>query len=164
MELVRRILSRPGGISKPYSAAGRDARIARAGFYVVLSVLLPAVMIVGGCSFSEVNESTPPPPAPGEKVVLVDLTGKEWDITTAVWKYGLDVEGFEYGLGPMAIKPIIEPEMLSPGNVGYPPDNATFLVVGTTVNGDTRAYDIFGIFRNEVVDDYVGEAPLAVTY
>jgi hypothetical protein len=121
-------------------------------------------MIAGGCSFTDVNESSPPPPAPGEKVVLVDLTGKEWDITTAVWKYGFDVEGFEFGLGPRAIPPITEPDMLFPGELGYPPDNESFLVVGTSVSGDARAYDIFGIFRNEVVDDYVGEAPLAVTY
>jgi hypothetical protein len=131
---------------------------------VWLLVFLSTALSLGGCSFSEVSESTPPPPDPGDPVLLVDLTGKTWDISTAVWKYGFEVERFEFGLGPMAIKPILNPQMLSPGDELYPEDNKTFDVIGTSIGADSRAYGLMVIVRHEVIDDHVGDAPLAVTY
>ena len=59
---------------------------------------------------------------------------------------------------------MIEPAMLSPGETGYPISEGTFLVIGTSINGDTRAYGRFDIVSSEVVDDYIGGVPLAVAY
>jgi hypothetical protein len=41
------------------------------------------------------------------------------DVTYAVNHYGFLPEGFKFGLGPFAIKPILEPSFLSPGDPGY---------------------------------------------
>jgi hypothetical protein len=122
--------------------------------------LVAAAPVLGGCSFTEVNEEE----TPIEPVVLIDETGKKWDVTSAVNKYGFEVDRFEFGLGPRAIRPLIEPEMLSPGDSGYPSDDAPFLVIGTAINGDARAYGKLDISAHEVVDEIVGGAPVAVAY
>jgi hypothetical protein len=131
-------------------------------FFALLTMVVAAA-VLGGCSFTEVTEDTEEPPVP-DPVVLVDQTGKEWDITTAVWKYGFEVGRFEFGLGPLAIRPLIEPEMLSPGDLGYPGDDEPSLVIGVSINGDVRAYGKLALHINEVADDYIGGAPLAVAY
>jgi len=129
---------------------------------VAFALLTTAVLAValGGCSFTEVNEEESVP----ERVLLTDQTGKEWDISTAVRKYGFEVDRFEFGLGPRAIRPLIEPEMLSPGDFGYPADDEPFLVIGVSVNKDDRAYGKTDLIKNEIVDEYIGGAPLAVAY
>lgn len=149
--------------SKPNSPTARARSISSpAGGLLYLSLLaaLAAALISSGCSFSEVttDETTAKP------IVLVDQTGKEWDVTSAVRKYGFEIKRFEFGLGPYAIEPMIEPAMLSPGETGYPTSEGTFLVLGTSINGDTRAYGRFDIVSSEVVDDYIGGVPLAVAY
>ena len=131
-------------------------------FFALLTAVVAAAFL-GGCSFTEVTEDTEKQPVP-DPVVLTDQTGKEWDITTAVWKYGFEVERFEFGLGPRAIRPLIEPEMLSPGDFGYPADDAPFLVIGVSINKDDRAYGKMDLIKNEIVDEYIGGAPVAVAY
>jgi hypothetical protein len=123
-------------------------------------VVVFAAPVLGGCSFTEVKEEE----TPIEPVILIDETGKRWDVTTAVNKYGFEVDRFESGLGPRAIEPLIEPEMLSPGDSGYPAGDAPFPVIGTTINGDARAYGKLDLTDNEIVDDWVGEAPVVVAY
>jgi hypothetical protein len=128
-------------------------------FFTLLAVAMVAAALAG-CSFTEVNEDVSAP----ERVILTDQTGKEWDVTTAVHKYGFEVDRFEFGLGPRAIRPLIEPEMLSPGDLGYPADDAPFLVIGVSIDQDDRAYGKMDLTKNEVVDEFIGEAPVAVAY
>jgi hypothetical protein len=146
--------------SKSISIARSRNRFADGAVFFLVLFVLAAAVVLGGCSFTEVNneESTP------ETVVLVDQTGMEWDVSTAIWKYGFEVERFEFGLGPRAIEPILEPEMLSPGDRNYPGDDATFLVIGAAINGDVRAYGKFDVIQNEVVDEYIGGTAVAVAY
>ena len=146
--------------SKSISTARSRDRLADGAIFFFLLFVLAVAVILGGCSFTDVNneETTPEP------VVLVDQTGMEWDITTAIWKYGFEVARFEFGLGPRAIQPILEPEMLSPGDRNYPANDATFPVIGVVINGDVRAYGKFDIIQNEVVDDNIGGTPVAVAY
>lgn len=144
-------------------ARGRTEGRSRIAGLLVLFIPLTAVVVsvvLGGCSFSEVTDER----VTSEPVVLVDQTGKEWDITTAVWKYGFEVERFEFGLGPKAILPLLDPVMLSPGERNYPADDETFLVIGTAIEGDVRAYGKFDIIQNEVVDEFIGGTPVAVAY
>lgn len=123
-----------------------------------------------GCSYSEVDVEEDLPvdveivEESSEPVILVDRTGKEWDVTTAVHKYGFKLKLFEYGLGPYAIRPVLDAEMLSRSMPGYPGDEDEFPVVGIAFNGDVRSYGIIDIVRNEVVDEYIGGVPLAVAY
>jgi hypothetical protein len=121
------------------------------------------LLVIAGCSVSEVEVLERPAGEAGP-VVIVDQTGKEWDVSTAVHEYGFDVSGFEFGLGPYAIPPLIEPPLLSPGDRDYPPDDETFLALGASINGDARAYGKLDIVRHEVVDEFIGGVPVAVAY
>ena len=70
---------------------------------------------------------------------------------------------FQYGLGPNAIPPINNPKFLSPGDKDYPSDNATFLVLGITIEGESRTYPMSVLGQHEVVNDWFGNTPVAVT-
>lgn len=125
---------------------------------VVLAVLF--LFVLDGCSFSELNVEEEPIAA----ITITDVDGKVWDITTAVVKYGFVAEEFDFGLGKNFIVPLDHPRLVGPGDRGYPSDEATFLVVGTNINGDVRAYGQLDIIRNEVVNETIGEAHVAVSY
>jgi len=99
-----------------------------------------------------------------ERIFIVDHTNKRWDITHAVKTYGFEPNKFQFGLGPNAIRPILNPEMLSPGEEGYPSDDRSFIVQGASVNDYTRAYPLDIMSRHEVVDEQFGETYVAVAY
>lgn len=101
---------------------------------------------------------------PGEKVYITDRTGKKWDVTHAVEKYGFDTKNFQYGLGPFAITPINASEMLSSGEPGYPADNSSEAIIGLNIEGNARAYPIRLLSQHEVVNDRVGGKDVAVLY
>lgn len=71
---------------------------------------------------------------------------------------------FQFGLGPNAIRPILTPKMLSPGDTDYPDDEADFLVLGTTLNDGTRSYSIIDLTRHEIADEKFGNLHVAVAY
>lgn len=137
-----------------------------------LVIVFGACLVVGvACKDSIVvlplSDEVKPPARPvqeHEKVFIVDLTGKRWDVTHAVNQYGFLPEKFEFGLGPDAIPPILEPRMLSPGEEGYPEDSAGFPVMGTEINGESRAYPLTVMSRHEIVDELFGEQHVAVAY
>ena len=130
-----------------------------------LSIVLfaAAVIFVAGCS-SITEEELPLADVQreGDTIFIVDQTGKKWDVTHAVEQYGFDAGQFEFGLGPDAIKPIIGSGMLSPGDPFYPSDDGTFLVIGTTIGGESRAYPIHVLNSHEIVDDNFGDVHVAV--
>ncbi len=64
-------------------------------------------------------------PGSGDKIYITDRTGKKWNVTHATENYGFETGNFQYGLGPFAITPINNPEMISPGEPGSPDDNST---------------------------------------
>jgi hypothetical protein len=98
------------------------------------------------------------------KVLIEDNTGKRWDVTHAEAKYGMEPAEFQFGLGPFAIKPILNPKMLSPGDPGYPFDNETFLVLATQINNDSRAYSIRVMSYHEIADEKFADVHVAVAY
>jgi hypothetical protein len=99
-----------------------------------------------------------------DEVSIVDRTGKGWDISYGVNELGLDPERFQYGLGPFAITPIVEPEMLSVGDPGYPDRTSSARVIGIERSGDARAYPISVLRRHEIADDVIAGEALAVGY
>jgi len=99
-----------------------------------------------------------------EAVFITDRTGRKWDITHAVVRYNLEKGNFNYGLGPDAIQPVNSPDFLSPQDNGYPADDSGERVIGIEIEGDARAYPITPLSRHEVVNDYVGQSHVAVTY
>ena len=78
--------------------------------------------------------------------------------------YGMEPHLFQYGLGPYAIRPILDPNILSQGDLGYPKDNDPFLVIGTEIKNDARAYPIEVMSYIEVVDEKIGNTYVAVAY
>jgi hypothetical protein len=121
-------------------------------------LILMIVLIYTGCS-----NMTSPPPGPlqvfqlDNKIFIKDLTGKDWDVTHAVEQYHFNAGGFQYGLGPNAIRPILNPVLLSPEQAGFPNASNTFLVIGIEVNGDARAYPISILTDHEVANDRFGK-------
>ena len=71
---------------------------------------------------------------------------------------------FSAGWGINAIPAIISPVMLSEGDVGYPARDATFFVLGVSLNGLPRAYSIEALERHEVVNEQFGDSYVAVAY
>ncbi|MFQ5602739.1 MAG: hypothetical protein ACE5HS_05670 [bacterium] len=112
------------------------------------------------------DEVTPGEPVETDttKIFIVDRTGKRWEISHAVHKYGFVPEKFEFGLGPNAIPPILEPKMLRPGQPGYPDASSTFLVLGTSFEEDARAYSIQKLGLNEVANEKFSDVHVAVAY
>ena len=97
-------------------------------------------------------------------IFVIDKTGKRWDVTYAKNQFGFEPEDFEIGSGPFSLRPILNPQMLSAGDEGYPPENATFLVMGTRLNGIARAYSIGVMSSHEVVNEVYGDSHVAVAY
>lgn len=100
----------------------------------------------------------------GPPVIITDRQSHDWDISTAVYKYGFEPQAFDYGLGVNAIRPIVQPVFLAPRDEGYPEDGEDFSLVGIELAGEARAYPIDILTRHEIVNDVVGGAHLAVSY
>jgi len=97
-------------------------------------------------------------------VEIIDATHKHWDVSHAVHSYGMKPDSFWFGLGPFAIRPINMPQMLSPGDPGYPDFGSMEQVLGTSINGDARAYPISVTQKHEVVNDLVGGEYVSIAY
>ena len=99
-----------------------------------------------------------------DNVFIKDQNGKVWDITHAVKKYGFQAAYFQNGLGTDVITPIENPEFLDPGNKGYPAANESFLVIGTSIEEDKRAYRLDHLYLHEIVNDRFGDTFVSVAY
>ncbi len=128
-------------------------------------VLLGGALLLGRCSTSPTEQSGPKAVVERDgKVFIIDVTGKSWEVTHAKEMYGMEPHLFQYGLGPYAIRPILDPEMLSKGERGYPADNDIFLVLGTEIDNDARAYPLEVMSYIEIVDEKFGNTHVAVAY
>ena len=126
-------------------------------FWFLLLGLAWALLFLGGCG----EEG---PITVGDRIFIEDDTGKQWDITYAVNELNMSADQFNYGLGPNAILPIVDPQFSLPGDGDYPLDDELFLVLGVTVDGEDRAYRLSHLSSHEVVDDTFGEIAFAATY
>jgi hypothetical protein len=122
------------------------------------------ILLISGCDIFESPNDTAQVIRRDNKIFIQDRTGKQWDVTHAVDNYGFDAGSFQFGLGPFAITPIRNPKMIGPGEQGYPDANADFLVLGTTLEGDTRAYPLNVLSGHEVADEKFGDIHVAVAY
>ena len=135
----------------------------RQKFY--LSIIFIVLLISGGCEFFSSNDDDQAKVIRRDnKVFIEDRTGKNWDVTHAQAKYGFVPEEFQFGLGPFAIPPILNPKMVEQGEIGYPGNNDNSQIIGTTLNGDTRAYPLDVLSRHEVADERFDSTFVAVAY
>ena len=98
------------------------------------------------------------------EIFIVDKTGKKWEIGHAVHQYGFEAAKFQFGLGPNAIPPILKPKMIAPGQPGYPDAGSSFLVLGTSLEEDARAYPLSVMGVHEIVDEEFDGVFVAVAY
>ncbi len=138
--------------------------------FLFIFAVLYFVLVLSGCkettSVISDNQTLPPivEETEEERILLEDETGKKWDITHAVNEYGFEPNKFQFGLGPFAIRPLLEPQFLSPGQSGYPVPENTMLVIGVSINGETRAYPLSVLGNYEIADELFGDAYVAVAY
>lgn len=100
-------------------------------------------------------------------IYLVDRYGDRFDITHAVRHYNMRKEWFEFGIGKNTIRPINHPDMIAPGERGYPATSrwgSGPRVIGTSINGDTRSYPIDVLVSHEVCNETIGNTQVAVAY
>lgn len=99
-----------------------------------------------------------------EPIIITDLTGEDFDITNAVLRYHIGLEGWDHGLGRNTIRPINHPRFAFAGEPGFPePENLTD-IMAVNFGGQRRAYPIGELPDREVVNDTAGGVHLAATY
>ncbi|HET6349873.1 MAG TPA: DUF3179 domain-containing (seleno)protein [Candidatus Krumholzibacteria bacterium] len=117
-----------------------------------------ALLLLSACGFSDSSvEETPV-----ERIYIVDQSGKHWDVTQAVVRYGFTASGFKFGLG--ALTPLINPAFAAPGDSVYPNDTDTFPVIGLSRSGTARAYRLADLVDIEVADDIFAGEPVVVVH
>jgi Protein of unknown function (DUF3179) len=119
--------------------------------------LLP---VFASCEFSDTNVDE----SRIDRVLITDQSGKTWDITQAVVRYGFDPAGFKFGLGPFTVTPLVLPPAVAAGDSGFPADTDTFSVIGVSLAGAARAYQLDDLLDVEVADDIVGGEVVAVIH
>ena len=116
----------------------------------------------------ENKEEQPEIPDPAyvatDTVYIIDQTGKKWDISHAVASYGFKPEKFQFGLGPNAIKPIMNPEMICPGEPGYPDETENGIVIGVSLDEPLRAYPLNIMATHEIANENIEGTHVAVAY
>jgi hypothetical protein len=118
------------------------------------------LLLFCGCSFSDVTRVE----NPIDPVFIKDMDGVNWDITQAVVLFDFEAAGFTRGEGAFANRPLLNPPMTNVGDRGYPSETEMFVVIGTAVNGDPRAYPMDGLVDHTVIDDlHSGVAVALVT-
>ncbi len=130
----------------------------------LLDPLPPDTSIIDTTSPPDTGDGDSTITDPAGQIFITDQRGKKWNITHAVDNYGFKASRFQFGLGQYRIRPINDPEFLFPGDAGYPSPNNTMPVIGTTLNGESRAYALEDIFSKEIVNDVFGDTHVAVGF
>lgn len=131
---------------------------------IKIIVLIIFTLTILGCDTLRPQEDTAAVIRENDKIYIVDRTNKKWDVTHAVNQYGFNAASFQFGLGPNAIRPINNPQMISPGESGYPSSNSTTQIIGTTLYNSTRAYPLNVLSSHEIVNEIFAQRPVAVGY
>ncbi len=127
-------------------------------------IFLALTITIISCDALSPQEETAAVVREDDKIFIVDRTNKKWDVTHAVNEYGFRAESFQFGLGPNAIRPINNPQMISPGEPGYPSSSSTSQIIGTTLYNSTRAYPLNVLSSHEIVNETFAQRPVAVAY
>jgi hypothetical protein len=125
-------------------------------FFVCYSLAL----LCSACEFSDTQVDE----QPVQRVFIVDQSGKQWDITQAIVRYGFARDGFKFGLGPFTVTPLVLPPSIAEGDSGYPAPGDGFAVIGVAHAGDARAYRLNDLLDVEVADDVIGGLPVGVVH
>ena len=90
----------------------------------------------------------------GERVYIVDRTGERWDVSQAA-TLGFNPNGFQYGIGRDAIRPLDESRLAdAAGDL-----HADTRVIGVENGPDAHAYVVRTLTRHEIANTDLGDAP-----
>ncbi len=94
-----------------------------------------------------------------ERIWLVDRTGERWDITQAV-TLGFEPQGFQFGIGRNAIRPLDDTSLRS----GERDLHDATRVIGVRNGPDAHAYVVRKLTRHEIANTTLGDTPIAAAY
>ena len=129
--------------------------------FLFLPACLLALAILGACGPTASPDVRRPQPQP-DSVAAYHLAGADEvigpDGPAAATFVDAEYEQLRY---PDAIAPIYDPQFVPASEADLPEDE---LVIGLTINGDSRAYPAGILYNREMVNDTVGGVPTLITW
>ncbi|MFO7687986.1 MAG: hypothetical protein R6V60_18045 [Desulfobacterales bacterium] len=95
----------------------------------------------------------------GNNIYLIDRTGERWDITQAR-SIGFDPDGFEFGIGRNAFRPLTDSDWQPDPNGRRP----KMPVIGISAGDDSHAYSIEKLRYHETANTMLGASAILVGY
>ncbi len=95
------------------------------------------------------------------KTYIVDQKGERWDITQAIG-LGFRPEGFQFGIGRNAIRPLDDGSLAADG-VDLP-EETRIIGISDAESGSAHAYSVRRLTRHEIANTHLGETPIAAAY
>lgn len=95
----------------------------------------------------------------GNNIYLIDRTGERWDITQAR-SIGFDPNGFEFGIGRNAFRPLTDSDWQPDPNGRRP----KMPVIGISAGDDSHAYSIEKLRYHETANTMLGASAILVAY
>ena len=129
---------------------------------IVFVILLLSTMLIPSCSGFKALDN-----AEQSTAIIIDRTGRGWNVTHARDTYDMNPGHYNYGLGVGAIASVDSPVVIEEGDAFYPGPDSDIQVFGVDHNGEQRAYIVRDLTGHEVFNDvYPGtsEQYVAVTY
>jgi hypothetical protein len=93
------------------------------------------------------------------KTFIVDQKGERWEITQAIGQ-GFSPEGFQFGIGRDAIRPL-DDQHLGTEETKLPGRSR---VIGISGEASAHAYSIRRLTRHEIANTRLGDIPIAAAY
>jgi hypothetical protein len=95
------------------------------------------------------------------RTFIVDQTGERWEITQAV-RLGFRPEGFQFGIGRNAIRPLDGEDLKSGGD--SLPKGSRVIGIASEDSGIAHAYSVKRLTRHEIANTLLGDVPIAAAY
>jgi hypothetical protein len=95
----------------------------------------------------------------GNNIYLIDRTGERWDITQAR-SIGFDPEGFEFGIGRNAFRPLTDSDWQPDPNGRRP----KMPLIGISAGDESHAYSIEKLRYHETANTMLGARAILVAY
>ena len=129
------------------------------GRALLLPILALAALLLAACGSRSQPEPTPSLPAATPRPLTPVAIG------SGVPQPQHQLEEVEYRWRQLlprdGIRPIYEPRFAPAGEAPYAPDE---LVIGVTINGESKAYAIGPLNSREMVNDTLGGVPILVSW
>lgn len=136
-----------------YKRANHDS-LAKSSWVLILGVVCTVLILAQNARTAEIHEAD-------GKTFIVDQKGERWEITQAM-SLGFRPEGFQFGMGRDAIRPLKDEDLKSAGlNL-----TETARVIGIADEGgdEAHAYSVRRLSRHEIANTRLGETPIAAAY